>query len=62
VAQFPSGDEDNIQELLDLWVACLGVGQDFTDEVDQALDFDSVTLLSFHHDDGTPYMSSGRDI
>jgi hypothetical protein len=63
VAQLPPGDEDNVQELLDLWVACLGVGQDFTDEVDQTLDFESLTLLlPFHYDCGTHYLSSGRDV
>jgi hypothetical protein len=34
VAQLYPGDEDSIQELLDLRVVCLGVRQDFTDEVD----------------------------
>jgi hypothetical protein len=58
VAQLPPGDEDSVQELLDLWVACLGVGQDFTNEVDQTLDFEAVTLLLlFHHDGGTYYLS-----
>jgi hypothetical protein len=41
----------------------LGIGQDFADEVDQTLDFESVTfLLPFHYDSGTHYLSSGRDI
>jgi hypothetical protein len=63
VAQLPSADEDGIQELLDLWVTCLGVGQDFTDEVDRTLDFESMTfLLPFHYDGGTHYLSSGRDV
>jgi hypothetical protein len=63
VAQLPSGDEDIVYELLDLRVACLGVEQDFTDEVDQTLDFESVTLLlSFHYDGGTHYLSSRRDV
>jgi hypothetical protein len=40
----------------------LGVGQDFTDEVDRTLDFESMTLLrSFHYDSGTHYLCSGRD-
>jgi hypothetical protein len=63
VAHPPSGDEDSVQELLDLWVACLGVGQDFTDEVDWTLDFEGVTfLLPFHYNGGTYNLSNGRDI
>jgi hypothetical protein len=63
VAQLSPGDEDSVQELLDMWVACLGVGQDFTDEVDRTLNFKSLTLLlSFHYGGGTHYLSSGRDI
>jgi hypothetical protein len=45
VAQLSPGDEDNVQELLDLRVACLGVRQDFIDDVDWALDLEGVTLL-----------------
>jgi hypothetical protein len=46
-----------------LRVACLGVGQVFTDEVDRMLDFGSVTLLLlFYYDGDTHYMSSGRDV
>jgi hypothetical protein len=63
VAQLPPGDEDNVQELLDLWVACRGVKQDFTDEVDRTLDFEGVThLMLFHYDGDTHYLSSGRDV
>jgi hypothetical protein len=63
VAQLPPGDEDSVQELLDLWVACLDVGQDFTNEIDWTLDFEGVTfLLPFHYDGDTHYLSSGRDV
>jgi hypothetical protein len=63
VAHLSSGEEDSAQELLDLWVACLGVGQDFIDEVDWTLDFEGVTLLlPFHYDGDTHYLSSGRDV
>jgi hypothetical protein len=63
VAQLPLGDEDSVQELLDLWVACLGVRQDFTDEIDWTLDFEGVTfLLPFHFDGGTHYLSSGSNV
>jgi hypothetical protein len=63
VAQLPPSDEDNIQKLLDLWVACLGVGQDFTDEVYWTLDFEGmIFLLPFHYYGGTHYLSSARDV
>jgi hypothetical protein len=46
-----------------LRVACLGVGQDFTDEVDQTLDLEGVTLLlPFHYDNDTHHLSGGHDI
>jgi hypothetical protein len=63
VAQLPPGDEDSIQELLDLWIACLGVRKDFTDEVDWTLDFEGMTfLLPFHCDSDTHHLSSGHDV
>jgi hypothetical protein len=63
VAQLSSGDEDNIQELLDLRVACLGVRQDFTNEVDWTLDLEGMTLLlPFHYNDGTHHLSGGHDV
>jgi hypothetical protein len=62
VAQLSLGDEDSVQEFLDLWVACLGVKQDFANEVDWTLDFESMVLLLFHYDGGTHYLSSGHDV
>jgi hypothetical protein len=63
VAQLPPGDEDNVQELLDLWIACLGVRQDFIDEIDWTLHFEGMTLLlSFHYDGDTHYLSGGHDV
>jgi hypothetical protein len=63
VVQLSLGEEDGVQELLDLRVVHLGVGQDFTDEVDRTLHFEGVTLLlSFHHDGGTHHLSRGCDI
>jgi hypothetical protein len=62
-SQLSPGDEDSVQELLDLRVACLGVRQDFTDEVDWTLNLEGVALLlPFHHDGGTHYLSSGYDV
>jgi predicted GNAT family N-acyltransferase len=63
VVQLSSDDEDSLQELLDLRVACFGVEQDFTNEVDRTLDLEGVALLlPFHHDGGTHYLSSGCDV
>jgi hypothetical protein len=63
VAQLSSSDEDSVQELLDVWVVCLGVGQDFADEVDRTLDFEGMTLLlPLYYDGGTHHLSSGRNV
>jgi hypothetical protein len=63
VALLSSGNEDSVQEFLDLGVACLGVGQDFTDEVKRTLDLEGVPLLLlFHHDGGTHHLGGGRDV
>jgi hypothetical protein len=63
VAQLSPGDEDNVQELLDLRVTCLGVGQNITNEVDQTLDLEGVAfLLQFHHDGGTHHLSGGCNV
>jgi hypothetical protein len=41
---------------------CLCVGQDFSDELDRALDVEGVAfLLLFHHDGGAHHLSSGHD-
>jgi hypothetical protein len=45
VSELPFGDQHDIQEFLDLAVASLGVGQDFTNEVDWALNLKSMSLL-----------------
>jgi hypothetical protein len=48
---------------LDLGVACLGVRKDFTDEVDQALDFEGMALLlPFHRNGGTHHLGSGHNV
>jgi hypothetical protein len=63
VAQLSPGDEDSIQELLDLRVACLGVRQDFTDEADWTSDLEVMTLLlPFYYDGGTHRLSSGCNV
>jgi hypothetical protein len=61
VALLSSGNEDSVQEFLDLGVACLGVRQDFADEVKRTLDLEGVPLLLlFHHDGGTHHLGGGR--
>jgi hypothetical protein len=43
-------DEHNIEKLLVLWIACLRISEDLTDEVHWPLDFEVMALLfSFHH-------------
>jgi hypothetical protein len=50
VVQFSLGDEDGVEELLDLGVAGLGVRQDLTDEVHETLYFEGMPLfLSLDH-------------
>ena len=40
-----------VEQLLDLWILCLGFRQYFTDELHQPLDRQSMSLfLSFHND------------
>ena len=46
MAQLPLGDQDGVKELLDLGVACLGVGQDFTNKVHGALYLEGVSIFS----------------
>ena len=50
VAQFSLGDEDGVEELLDLGVAGLGVRQDLAYEVHVTLYYEGMPLfLSLHH-------------
>ena len=46
MAQLPLGDQDGVKELLDLGVACLGVEQDFTNEVHGVLNLEGMSLFS----------------
>ena len=46
MAQFPLGDQDSVKELLDLGVACLGVGQGLNNEVHGALYLEGMSLFS----------------
>jgi hypothetical protein len=48
--QLPFGDQDGVQELLDLGVASLGIGQDFAYEVYRVLHLEGMPLLLPLHD------------
>ena len=56
----PSGyDEDGVQQLLHLWVACVGLAEYFTDEVNRSLHLVDVTwLVSFDDQGSANHMSS----
>jgi hypothetical protein len=45
VPQLSPSDQENIQELLDLRVTGLGVGQDLANKIDRALHLESVPYL-----------------
>ena len=63
MAQLPLGDQDGVWELLDLGVACLGVGQDFANEVHGALYLEGVSLFSsFYNPGGADHLCRSYDI
>ena len=63
MVQLPLGDQDGIKELLDQGVACLGVGQDFANEVHEALYLEGVSLFSlFYNQGGTDHLSHSCDV
>ena len=63
MAQLPLGDEDGVQELLDLGVAGLGVKQDLANEVHGTLHFEGVSLFFLlYHQGGADYLRGGRNI
>jgi hypothetical protein len=45
VAQFSLGNSDYVQELLDLGIAGLGIGQNFADKVNRALHLEIVSCF-----------------
>jgi putative heme degradation protein len=50
VSELALGDEYDVEEFLDLWVASLGVEENLANEVYQSLDFEGVgLLLPLHH-------------
>jgi hypothetical protein len=57
VAKLAPCEDHRIQQLLDLRVACLGDGQDFTDVVDRPLDRQGVPFLrALHYDYGADHL------
>ena len=63
VTQLPLGDKDGVQELLDLGVASLRIGQDLADEVHGMLHFEGVPLFfSLYHQGGANHLCGGRNV
>jgi hypothetical protein len=63
VDQLPVNDEHCVQQLLDLWVPCLGLGQYLTNEVDMPLHLEYVTrTFPFHHQCRADRLGGGRHI
>jgi hypothetical protein len=57
VVEFVPREHHCVEQLLDLWVARLGVGQDFADVIHRSLNRQGVSLLrAFHHDHGTDHL------
>jgi hypothetical protein len=57
VAEFASREDHCVKQLLDLWVARLGFGQDFADIVHRLLDRQGVPLLHvLYYDDGADHL------
>ena len=63
MAQLPLGDKDGVQELLDLGVAGLGIGQDLANEVHEMLQFKGVSLFfSLYHQGSADHLHGGRNV
>ena len=57
VSQLPPRQDHRVQQLLNLWVADLGLGQYLTDEVDWPLDGQCMPFFSFlNHDRGANHL------
>jgi hypothetical protein len=57
VAEFAPHEDHCVKQLLDLWVACLGFGQDIADVVHGPLNRQGVPFLcAFYHDDGANHL------
>ena len=63
VTQLPLGDKDGVQELLDLGVASLRIGQVLANEVHGTLYFEGVSLFfSLYHQGGANHLRGGHDV
>ena len=63
MAQLPLGNEDGVQELLDLGVAGLGIGQDLANVVYGTLHFEDMSLFFLLYNQGsTDHLCGGRDV
>jgi hypothetical protein len=61
--QLALGDENNINELLDLWVAYLHVQEDLADEVHRPLDLVGVPiLLPLYDEHRADHLGGGGDV
>ena len=59
----PLGDEDDVQEFLDLGVASLRIRQDLANEVYGTLYFEGVSLFfSLYHQGSVDHLRGGRDV
>jgi hypothetical protein len=63
VSQLPPRQDHRVQQLLDLWVADLGLGQYLTDEVDWPLNGQCMPLfLPLDHNRGSNHLSGRGDV
>jgi hypothetical protein len=63
VSQLPPRQNHRVQQLLNLWVADLSLGQHFTDEVDWPLDGQCTPFFSsLNHDRGADHLSGSGDV
>ena len=63
VMQLSVGDNDGVQEFLDLGVASLGIGQDLANEVHGTLHLEGVSLFfSVYHQGGADHLRGGRNV
>ena len=59
MSQLPPRQDHRVQQLLNLWVADLGLGQYLTDEVDRPLDGQCMPLFSsLNHNRGANHLAS----
>jgi hypothetical protein len=63
VSQLPPRQDHCVQQLLNLWVADLGLGQYLTDEVDWSLDGQCMPLFSsLNHNRGANHLSGSGNV